>query len=607
MLNTSDSQNTTRDLAFSNLVNLSKQQGIDPDEYRARQLAIVKRTTPHMMLANITAAVLVSWVAWSSPVFRVVVIWAVAMTCVSGFMLIKRWLKSSKPRDPTWVRRKVGPEATRRAELNAALLGALWGALPAATFTTAPAEVSFIIMGVVMGACGLGSFNLSRMPSAALVFASIVTSALAGAAFAIGGRSGLAAALLGTIYGIALGAMILKTHYETLQRASAQRSLENQNEIIKLLLREFESGTKDWLWETDAKGRLQYASERLTQLIGKPLDAVLGKPLLDAVCNGQSAEGWAEVQSRMTNHEVIESIDAPLVNQGVVSWWQINAEPILDDQRKFEGYRGVAVDITETRRAADDMLEAKQAAEQANAAKSQFLAVISHELRTPLNSILGYAELATSERHEPVEEEEQAEYLRNILEQSRHLNRLINDILDITRIEKGGVVLVEQEVDVDELVGIIVRMCRIQAREAGVELCETYETRDMLVQGDLTRLKQILVNIISNAIKFTSSGGRVEISIGKNVKGEPEFTVTDTGIGIEASKIRAIFEPFVQAEETTTRQYDGVGLGLSISRQLARLHDGDVTLVSSPGRGTVAKLTLPAARLIGSVVSDAAA
>lgn len=607
MLNTSDSQNTTRDLAFSNLVNLSNQQGIDPDEYRARQLEIVKRTTPHMMLANITAAGLVSWVAWSSPVFKVVTIWAVVMSCVSGFMLIRGWLKSRRIRDRAEVRRKIGPEATRRAEMHAALLGALWGALPAATFTTAPAEVSFIIMGVVMGACGLGSFNLSRIPSAALVFASIVTSALAGAAFAIGGRSGLAAALLGTIYGFALGAMILKTHYETLQRASAQKSLENQNEIIKLLLRDFESGTMDWLWETDAKGRLQYASERLTQLIGRPLDAVLGKPLLDAVCNGQSAAGWAEIQSRMANHHVIESVNVPLVNQGVVSWWQINAEPIVNEQQRFEGYRGVAVDITETRRAADDMLAAKQAAERANAAKSQFLAVISHELRTPLNSILGYAELATSERHEPVEEEEQAEYLQNILEQSRHLNRLINDILDITRIEKGNMKLVEQEVDVDELVGIIVRMCRIQAREACVDLSEVYQCKGMLVRGDLTRLKQILVNIISNAIKFTPTGGRVEILVGKSAEGEPEFTVTDTGIGVEASKIRAIFEPFVQAEETKARQYDGVGLGLSISRQLARLHDGDVTLVSNPGQGTVARLTLPAARLIGSAVSDAAA
>ncbi|MDH3739975.1 MAG: HAMP domain-containing histidine kinase [Hyphomicrobiales bacterium] len=607
MLNPADSQNTTRDLAFSNLVNLSKQQGIDPDEYRARQLVIVKRTTPHMMLANILAAGLITWVAWSSPVFQVVVLWAVVMSCVSGLMLIRGWLKSRKHSDPAKVRKKVGPEGTRKAELHAAILGALWGALPAATFATAPAEVSFIIMGVVMGACGLGAFNLSRMPSAALIFASIVTSALAGAAFAVGGRSGFAAALLGTIYGFALGAMILKTHYVTLKRAGAQKALEQQNEIIKLLLRDFESGTKDWLWETDANGCLQYASERLGELIGRPLDDVLGKPLLDAVCNGQSAKGWAEIEARMANRQVIESVDVPLVNKGVISWWQINAEPIVDNQRKLEGYRGVAVDISETRRAADDMLAAKQAAERANAAKSQFLAVISHELRTPLNSILGYAELAASARLEPLEEEEQAEYLRNILEQSRHLNRLINDILDITRIERGNMKLVEQEVDVDELVGIIVKMCQLQARDAHVDLSENYETRGMVVRGDLTRLKQILVNLISNAIKFTPGSGQVEISVGKSAGGGPEFTVTDTGIGIQASKIRAIFEPFVQAEETRTRQYDGVGLGLSISRQLARLHDGDVTLVSEPGLGTVAKLTLPSKRLIGSTASDAAA
>ncbi|MGI9463053.1 MAG: ATP-binding protein, partial [Aestuariivirgaceae bacterium] len=585
----------------------SNQQGLDPDEYRASQLSAVKRTTPHMMIANIMAAVLVLWVAWPTPVQWVVVIWAAVISSVSGFILISGWYRSANKKPAKKSRRTASPQAGRRAEVYALALGGIWGALPAATFTIAPPNVSFIIMGVVMGACGLGAFNLSRFPSAALIYASVVTSSLTGAAFAVGDRGGVAAAFLGAIYGIALGGMILKTHYRALQRAGAQKALENQNEIIKLLLRDFESGTKDWLWETDAEGRLQYASERLAQLMDRPLKDVLGEPLLETVCGGQSVDCWADIATRMADRKAIELIEVPLVNQGNISWWQINAEPILRDQQHFEGYRGVAIDITDTRRAADEMLKAKQAAERASAAKSQFLAVISHELRTPLNSILGYAELASADRREPVAKADMDEYLNNILEHSRHLNQLINNVLDFTRIENGRMKLVEQQVDVDELVEIIVRMCQLQAREAGVELCENYKIRGMVLQGDLTRLKQVLINIISNAIKFTPANGKVEVTVGQSVEGEPEITVTDTGIGIEAAKIEAIFEPFVQAEETKTRQYEGAGLGLAISRQLARLHDGDVTLTSEPGKGTVARLTLPKSRLIDTEASEAAA
>lgn len=167
--------------------------------------------------------------------------------------------------------------------------------------------------------------------------------------------------------------------------------------------------------------------------------------------------------------------------------------------------------------------------------------------------------------------------------------------------------LVEQEVDVDELVSIIVRMCHVLAKEAGVELIENYNIHDMVVTGDLTRLKQILINIISNAIKFTPKEGTVKVIVGQSAEGELEISVADNGIGIEASKLEAIFEPFVQAEETKTRQYEGAGLGLAIARQLARLHDGDLLITSKPGVGTVAKLILPGSRLIGEQKQTAAA
>ncbi len=598
MLSTVDSENTARDLAFSNLVNMSKQQGIDPDEYRAQQLITIKRKTPYLMTVNIAAAALVSWVAWPTAISAIVLAWAGLMLSISLFVVITGWCKSRRRQNHRTGRCKASLRAGRRAEAYAGILGGLWGALPAATFPSAPAEVSFIIMGVVMGACGLGAFALSQFPSSALIYASIVTSSLAGSALALGGRGGVAVAMLGVIYGVALGIMIVKTHYQALRRAKDQRALENQNEIIKLLLREFESGTKDWMWETDVKNNLRYASGRLMQLCGKPHERIIGAKLSEVVCAHSACSEWASIAKLMAERRAIESFDVPIMSNGETTWWQINAEPIYDDQHRFEGYRGVAVDITEMRRVTDELRAAKQAAEQASAAKSQFLAVMSHELRTPLNSIVGYAELACVERHDGSADPDMPEYLCNILDHSRHLSRLINDILDVTRIEKGRMELIEQEVDIDELVEITTKMCQVQARDALIKLSARYEVRGMLVRGDLTRLRQILVNIIANAIKFTAARGEVEVIVGCTEQGEPEIAVRDTGIGIEPTKLEAIFEPFMQAEQSKTRQYEGAGLGLAISRALARLHDGDVTLVSRPGEGTVATLRLPRSRVV---------
>jgi signal transduction histidine kinase len=567
VLDQRDDQDSTRDLAFSNLVNMTRRQGLDPDEYRAVQLSAVKRTTPHMMIANVMAAMLVSWVAWPTAIGPVVLLWALVISSVSIFMLLTGWLRSRRRRkDGSGSKRegvrKASPQAARKAEIYAVLLGVIWGSLPAASFEIAPASVNLIIMGVVMGACGLGSFNLSRFPSAALLYSSILTSSLVGSAFAIGNRGGIAIAFLGTIYGVALAAMILKQHQQALQRASDQKNLEQQNEIIKLLLRDFETGTRDWLWETDAEGRLRYASERLGQLVNRPMEDLLGQPFQDIIADNGTMEGWSEFASLIARQRPVEGIEAALVVGSDITWWQVNAEPSFAGDKTFNGYRGVAVDITEAKRSSEQMLQAVQAAERANVAKSQFLAVISHELRTPLNSIVGYAELANSPKHD----EDRGEYLGNILDHSRHLSRLISDILDITRIERGTMELLEQEVDLDELVEVVVKMCQVQAGEGKVTLVDDIQFRGMLIRGDQTRLKQILINIISNAVKFTPEGGRVDVTVTLDAGGRPLIEVRDTGIGVEPEKLAAIFEPFVQADQTKSRHYEGAGLGAWQSR-----------------------------------------
>ena len=586
-------------LAFRELESASETlQGIEPDKFRAQQIAAIKRTTPHMMLANIFAAIMVSFVGWNTPASAIVLLWAALMAGISAYIFVSgldRFKPKEKRERPFPV--KLGPRAVRKANIYAGVLGAIWALLPALTFGHAPHDVCLIIMGVVMGACGLGAFNLSRIPSAALIYASLVTSALAGSSFWLGGSVGVAAAVLGLIFGVALAAMIMQSHQKELHRAADELELENQHQIIKLLLRDFESGTKDWLWETDANGKLTYASERLAQLAGKKHERILGATLIQAVSAKPSQQAWTKFLKAFADREPIEGIEVPVRSKGVKTWWEINANPLFDEAGAFKGYRGVAIDISKSRDHATQLLKAKNVAERANTSKSQFLAMMSHELRTPLNSIVGYAELIMTMMKDQNARPEFLEYLQNISDQGRHLNDLIGNILDVTRLERGKVELIEQEIGLDELADIVVKTCRLQANAGGVSLSHRCNVPGLVIMADLTRLKQILINLTSNAIKFTPGGGSVDIVISQTDKRAVKIEVKDTGIGIEQSKIDMMFEPFVQAEGSRARRYDGAGLGLAISRELARMHGGDVLLESSVGKGTTATLLLPCHRV----------
>ncbi len=599
MPNNRDHPNDVTALALADLAPAIIGKNLDPDVFRAQQIAAIKRTTPHMMVANILSAVLISMVGWGTSAAATVLLWGALMAGVSMYMLVagmERFKPASKRGRPAPVRASV--RATRKANIYAGVLGGLWALLPAATFNSAPLEVSFIIMGVVMGACGLGAFNLSRIPSAAIIYAAIVTSALAASSFMLGGSVGIAAAILGLIYGVALGVMILQNHHKDIKRAEDELALEDQNKIIGLLLREFESGTKDWLWETDASGKLTYASERLVQLSGRRPSRVIGATLCQAVGAKRNQKGWTQLIKAGTAQQPIEMIEVPIKADGRETWWQINANPSFDESGHFTGYRGVAVDITEIRSRTAELEKAKKVAERASQSKSQFLAMMSHELRTPLNSIIGYAELIASQCKPPAGNEAHREYSQNIADQGKHLNQLISNILDMTRLERGRISLVEQEVHLDELVDAVSRMFRIQAKTNEVTLVRKDCKSGVVVRADLTRVKQILINLTANAIKFTPVDGLVELSIATDASGCPLITVADTGIGIDQSKIDLMFEPFTQAETSTVRQHEGAGLGLAISRELARMHGGHVALESTVGKGTRATLLLPVHRVV---------
>lgn len=252
------------------------------------------------------------------------------------------------------------------------------------------------------------------------------------------------------------------------------------------------------------------------------------------------------------------------------------------------------VDVSHRRQLLQEQV-ARSKAEAANQAKSEFLAIVSHELRTPLNAISGYSQLLEAGIAGPLTEQ-QLDYLLRIQRSQSHLLTMINDIIDFARLEAGKLTLHITEVSVARTLELCDTLTTPQAAEKGIEIQFHPADSALQVDADESKVQQVLVNLVTNAIKFTKAGGRIEVSAapdGPNVR----FEVRDTGTGIPATKLEAIFQPFVQVDSSATRSREGVGLGLAISLQLARKMGGDLTVDSKMGVGSTFTLRLPNTRL----------
>jgi PAS domain S-box-containing protein len=242
----------------------------------------------------------------------------------------------------------------------------------------------------------------------------------------------------------------------------------------------------------------------------------------------------------------------------------------------------------------EELEHARATAEEANRAKSQFLAVMSHELRTPLNAIGGYAQLMELGIHGPITEEQRGA-LERITGAQRHLLRLINEVLNLARIEAGRVEFTPERVVLADVVAAVMPMLEPQIAAAGLT-SEANVDRALVATADFEKLQQILINLLTNAVKFTPAGGRITVSAEREAAGERVLVhVRDTGIGIPADKLERVFEPFVQVDSGRTRRKDGTGLGLAISRDLARGMHGELTARSVEGEGSTFTIALPAA------------
>jgi signal transduction histidine kinase len=240
-----------------------------------------------------------------------------------------------------------------------------------------------------------------------------------------------------------------------------------------------------------------------------------------------------------------------------------------------------------------DLARAAARAEESNRLKSEFLATMSHELRTPLNAILGFSEILKSQLPQASSEATRAEYADSIWSSGRHLLNIVDDVLDMSKVEAGEMVLDAGVFDPVALLESCLRLIEKQAEKQGVELVSNIASELPRAYGDERRIKQVLLNLLSNAVKFTPESGRVSLWLGAAPDGMLQFSVADNGIGIAPNDIPKVLTPFGQVETTYARRFGGTGLGLPIAKSLVEMHGGILTLESALGAGTKVTFTLP--------------
>jgi PAS domain S-box-containing protein len=363
------------------------------------------------------------------------------------------------------------------------------------------------------------------------------------------------------------------------------------------------------IFQTTSDGHYLMANAALAQIYGFDTVAALLSALTDI-----GVQLYVDPTRRdafvkeMRVHGIVSGFESQIYRRdGSIIWISESCREVRGDDGRFLYYEGMVEEITERKRVEDELRAAKEAAETANRAKSEFLGTMSHELRTPLNAIIGFSEVISGELLGPVGVPAYKIYAGDVLDSGRHLLRLINDILDFARAESGRVALAEAKIDLPGLIENTMRFLGTRAETGGVKLSADLTAAPPCVIGDETRLRQVLLNLIGNAIKFTPRDGRVDIRALTGTGGEIRIDIRDGGIGMSAADLARAFEPFHQADGGHDRRHEGTGLGLAICDRLMRLHGGCVLLTSELGRGTVATVLIPRERALtadGSGVMD---
>ncbi|OLC15419.1 MAG: hypothetical protein AUH32_03430 [Actinobacteria bacterium 13_1_40CM_66_12] len=335
--------------------------------------------------------------------------------------------------------------------------------------------------------------------------------------------------------------------------------------------------------------RINHAGE---ELLGFSRDELMGKNDFDFFPADQAELFVAADRATLRNRRLVDIPEETIQtrNKGARTL-HTQKIPILDAAGEPSFLLGISEDITEARIVQEALLQAQAEAERANKAKSQFLASMSHELRTPLNAILGFSELLSDDTSDKFDKGTRRRFLDQIHSSGQHLLQLINDILDLSKVEAGQMELHLQSVELGELVQEVRASIEPLARSKAIVL-NTESSRELSLIADSAKVKQMLLNLVSNAIKFTPSGGRIDIRV-RRLESWVEIAVSDSGIGIAKEDLGRLFAEFQQLDAGPGRQQEGTGLGLALTKRFAELHGGQVIVESELGKGSTFTLRLP--------------
>ncbi len=389
------------------------------------------------------------------------------------------------------------------------------------------------------------------------------------------------------LLGDAFNRMAATVEVRTAALAASERRLHDIAEVAG-----------DFLWERDAEGSFTFLSDRFSEVTGQRAADLIGKSAGTVARLLPDSGDARQLAAAVSRRQPFRDLNVCFArSSGGLRWWRVSGKPFFDPASgAFLGFRGAGSEVTATTVAEQELRIAKEAAEAANVTKSEFLATMSHELRTPLNAVIGFSEIMQQELLGPMGVAAYRDYAADILHSGRHLLAMINDILDFAKIDAGRLHLSEAAVDLLALARTAARAVEPQARAAGIAVDVKGALPVLVVWGDERRLRQVLLNLVSNAVKFTPPGGTIDIELRRAADGRTEVTVRDTGIGIAAEDLPRVVEPFRQVDSGHARRHEGTGLGLAICDRLVRLHGGVLSLASTLGQGTAVSVSLPAAR-----------
>ncbi|SFD82506.1 PAS domain S-box-containing protein [Chitinophaga sp. CF118] len=365
--------------------------------------------------------------------------------------------------------------------------------------------------------------------------------------------------------------------------STEQKKLELQLREQQFYTRSLIESNIDALMTTDSLGILSDVNEQMEQLTGCNRDELIGTPFKSYFTDPVRAENGIRLvlkESKVTDYELTARNKGGM--ETVVSY---NATTFYDRDGKLQGVFAAARDVTERKRF-------EQTLQEANRLKSEFLANMSHELRSPLNGVIGFSEFLIDKKVGPLNEK-QEEYLHDILNSGMHLLRLINDVLDLAKVEAGKMELMTETFEVRGAIEEVCSVVNSVATKKGIKITNDIAKDVKEISIDKHKFKQILYNLLSNAVKFTNEDGEVNILTKSKDKNYLSIQVKDNGVGISEEGLKRLFIPFVQLDSSISKQHEGTGLGLALTKKIVELHNGHITAESELNCGSTFTVTLP--------------